>query len=118
MQVTHRYRVWDGRCVIERGSDSNSSVYTDLQRFGFHWIMPFIVVLERRRSIDPPHPSGRPWCFQFLIDYRKGRNTPPTSAQLRIVPELRRNFCISIPLDPKVKLSLSDVEYHIKQYVL
>ena len=118
MEVSRTFRIWSGRRITERGSDSNSSTYTDLQRFGFYWIMPLIVSLERCPSITPPHPSGAPWRFEFRIDYRKGESTPPTAAALRILPNLRRNFCITLPLDPAKKLTLADLEYCIKQYTL
>ena len=118
MQVSRVHRVWSGRRVIDRGTDSNSSIYSDLRCYGFHWIMRLITTLEQCQLIDLPHPSGQPWRFQFLIDYRKGKNTPPTSAKLLILPHLRRNFGISIPLDPRRQLTLADIEYHLKQYVL
>lgn len=117
MRVTRKHRIWSGRRVIESGSDSNSSVYTDLQRYGFFWLMPLIADLEKHPGIEPSHSSGRPWEFVFLIDYRKGKNTPPTSAQILVLPRLGR-FQITIPLDPSRKLTIEDIEYQIRQYAL
>ncbi|MFA9262036.1 MAG: hypothetical protein ACEQSB_01610 [Undibacterium sp.] len=118
MHAAHQYRVWNGRRVARRGTDSTPAVYTALQRYGFHWIMPFITALEQCPSMSPPHPSGEPWQFEFLIDYRRGENTSPTSVVLRVLPRLSQNFCISIPLEPGTRLTPADVEYCIKQYVL
>lgn len=122
MQVTQDWRVWKGRRIINRcpreAKCDTPAIYLALQPFGFHWIMPLIVELQKRQTIEPAHPLGKPWELVFLIDYRGGRNTPATSVNLRVCPRLISGFQISIPLDPKERLRVKDIEYCVRQYVL
>lgn len=108
MHVSHEWRVFgDGHRVVEKGMDSTPAVFTTLQVYGFYWVMPFIVALERAQTVGVKHPSGYPWRFVFRLDYGQARRRQSRlrSARLVILPQVGRLRIPSIKLRADSPLS-------------
>lgn len=119
MQVTHEWRVFEGKRVAERGMNSPPAVYSALQTYGFYWLMPFIVALTRAKTLDVEPLNGESWRFIFRLDYAqpvRGRQSRLRSARLVILPQLNRFQIPPIPLDPEMPLSLEFLSWYLCQF--
>lgn len=106
MRITYEWRVFQGHRVIDRGADTATGVYSTLQVYGYYWLVPFLVSLERAQSLDVGHPKGIPWRFVIRLDYHDAKrgNSRLRSVRLITLPQLNRFQIPSIELWPELEL--------------
>lgn len=113
MRVEHLWRIREGRKTIKKGSDSPLAVALVP---GYQPLRDFIIALERTETIEPSHPGGSDWQFQFRLAYRPSGEL--LSLRLEILPELSKgNRVPAIRLDRGSTLSLEFLSRYIREHL-